>query len=294
MWNRVNLDHYFSLIKYGMSQGLTKMILKSIRSPNKFAQIFFEPIFDVKMKPKTSLSELKEIDSAFSILVNQLMNSSGFQHFSSEITTSQHVDCTLGEMFRKYGSDKANYGYDKIYSEIISSILSQNKEPLIVEIGLGTNNIDTPSNMGRFGKPGASLRAFKAYHPKLTMIGGDVDHRILFSEPRISTYHVDQLNPDSLAKFFGYCQSPDLIIDDGLHTFTANMNTVLAASLVIKPCGYIVVEDIEPTDRAMAIWYLFASLLGESFNFTIHRSGPSFLFVAQKKSKDDFQLDGSS
>ena len=56
----------------------------------------------------------------------------------------------------------------------------------IFEVGLGTNNVDVPSNMGKDGKPGASLRAWRDYFPN-----ADIDTRILFKEDKIQTFYTN-------------------------------------------------------------------------------------------------------
>ena len=71
----------------------------------------------------------------------------------------------------------------------------------ILEIGLGTNNVDVVSNMGRDGIPGASLRAFRDYLINSKIYGADIDKSILFSEERIETYFVDQTNDTSFENF---------------------------------------------------------------------------------------------
>jgi hypothetical protein len=115
-----------------------------------------------------------------------------------------------------------------------------------LEIGLGTPNIDVPSNMGPGGRPGASLRAFRDWAPNAVVVGADVDDRVLFSEERITTYFVDQTAPDTL-KSLGMRfarESFDVLIDDGLHTPEANLKFLEFALPLMKPEGAIVIEDV--------------------------------------------------
>ena len=59
-------------------------------------------------------------------------------------------------LFNKFGSDKSTaHNYHHLYGEIL-----KNRDDIsyVLEIGLGTNNLDVVSNMGTQGKPGASLR----------------------------------------------------------------------------------------------------------------------------------------
>jgi hypothetical protein len=58
-----------------------------------------------------------------------------------------------------YGSDKANvHNHHYLYGSILSD---RNSVQNIFEMGLGTNNSDVVSTMGKKGRPGASLRAFR-------------------------------------------------------------------------------------------------------------------------------------
>ena len=66
----------------------------------------------------------------------------------------------LRALFQKYGSDKSTgHNYHLLYSWLLAP--KRGEDLSMLEIGLGTNNIDVPSNMGLEGRPGASLRAFR-------------------------------------------------------------------------------------------------------------------------------------
>ena len=75
----------------------------------------------------------------------------------------------LGELFNKYNSDKANnpkkprfHNYHFLYNSILKQ-LGRNERLNVLEIGLGTNDINVASNMGEEGSPGASLKSFYLY-----------------------------------------------------------------------------------------------------------------------------------
>ena len=64
---------------------------------------------------------------------------------------------------------------------------------------------------------------------------------------KINTTFVDQLDMDTftdLHKTFGN-KNYDFIIDDGLHSITANLNTLLFAINHINDNGTIGIEDID-------------------------------------------------
>lgn len=185
-----------------------------------------------------------------------------FLELKSKVDSSDYatLEKKLRRMFDDSGSDKgSSHEYSYLYAIILGSLRSNN--PIkILEIGLGTNNVDTPSNMGSSGTPGASLRAFREFDKRIECVGLDVDSRVLFEEERISTGVVDQMDLDSWksiperllqAKF-------DLVIDDGLHSPTANLNTIISTKGLLSERGVIVVEDI--AERSLDVWHLLTQL----------------------------------
>jgi hypothetical protein len=165
----------------------------------------------------------------------------------------------LGEILDKNRSDKSyGHNYHKLYSFIIDLL---GEEINILEIGLGTNNPSLVSTMGSGGRPGASLYAFKEYLPKANIYGGDIDKNILFECDGIKTSYVDQLDMDTfkdLSKNFGHIKY-DLIIDDGLHSIGANLNTILFGLKNIKPKGWIVIKDIHIINNWKSIDFILIS-----------------------------------
>ena len=145
----------------------------------------------------------------------------------------------------KWGSDKARHNYTPVYSALFRDRCDQ---PLrIVELGLGTNNPDTLSNMGVFGAPGASLRGWRQLFPHALVYGADIDRRILFEEDRIKTFFCDQLDQSSICELWSHEDlqgGADIIIEDGLHTFEANTSFLEASIDHLRPGGIYVVEDI--------------------------------------------------
>jgi hypothetical protein len=120
----------------------------------------------------------------------------------------------------------------------------------IFECGLGTNNPDLPSNMGVNGKPGASLRVWKDYFPNATIYGADIDKDVLFEEPRIKTYYVDQLDPESISDMWEEVgvRDFDFMVDDGLHTFEAGSTLFTNSISKLAQHGVYVIEDVSGPD----------------------------------------------
>lgn len=153
----------------------------------------------------------------------------------------------LCKLMDKFGSDKAsNHNYTIFYYEILKEKKLENLN--IFELGLGTNNIDIPSNMGKNGKPGASLRAWREFFPNANIYGADIDKRILFEENRIKTFFCDQTKKQSIEDLWNENELKnkefDLIVDDGLHELNANLIFLKNSLNKIKKNGVYIIEDI--------------------------------------------------
>ena len=185
-------------------------------------------------------------------------------------------------LFDYHGSDKASRHHD--YYLFYGAILSeQDSITALLEVGLGTNNLGVVSNMGIFGKPGASLRAFRDFLPRARIYGADVDRRILFSEKRITTFFVDQTDPRSFKGIANAVHEDfDLIIDDGLHAPNANLATILFGLERLKIGGWLVVEDIRPL--ALPVWQVIAALMPSGYDSMLVAARGGFLFTVQRAS----------
>jgi hypothetical protein len=116
----------------------------------------------------------------------------------------------------------------------------------ILECGIGTNNLSIESNMGAEGIPGASLRIWRDYFINSEVYGLDIDHSILFTEDRIKTFEVDQTSSESI-EFFLSCnpnKSFEIIIDDGLHNFHANVTLFNNLFPRLTREGIYIIEDV--------------------------------------------------
>ena len=186
----------------------------------------------------------------------------------------------LKPLFASFGSDKSTgRNYHHLYGEILRNRLDVS---CVLEIGLGTNNLDVASNMGALGQPGASLRAFRELLPNATIFGADIDRRVLFQEPRIRTYFVDQTDLASLESLGkNVPDAIDLIIDDGLHAPNANLAVLAFGLRKLKPHGWLVIEDIP--ERAVPFWQVVAALLPETFTSNLLRAEGALVFAVQKQ-----------
>ncbi len=168
-----------------------------------------------------------------------------------------------------YGSDKGGKNNEHNFAQYYSQIFHNQKDKIenFLEIGLGTNDINMPSNMGKDGKPLASLRAWRDYFKNANIYGADIDRNILNDENRIKTFYVDQTNPDSIKDLFNQIGNKrfDIILEDGLHEFNANICFFENAINFLKTDGVYIIEDVYYKDQEKFIRYFENT----SYNFSI-------------------------
>ncbi len=166
----------------------------------------------------------------------------------------------LCQIMHEYGSDKGlgRHNYTILYANLLSEIRDQ---PLnLFELGIGTNNVRLKSNMGRSGRPGASLYAWRQYLPHARIYAADIDRDILFQSDRIQCFHCDQTSAQSIGALWSRPELSgiefDLIIDDGLHEFEANRLFLECSYARLRRGGLMVVEDILSLDKGRWIDYV--------------------------------------
>jgi len=158
----------------------------------------------------------------------------------------------LCEIMGRNRSDKGSinienswHNYTTFYYSIFKDLSIINLR--IFELGLGTNNINLPSNMGSDGRPGASLYGWAEFFTNSYIFGADIDNDILFNTNRIKTFYCDQTNKEIIKKMWENSELEenfDIIIEDGLHTFNANICFFENSIHKLKPNGYYIIEDI--------------------------------------------------
>jgi hypothetical protein len=182
---------------------------------------------------------------------------------------SRFLDKSLTDLMNYYGSDKGGFNKDHNFSDYYSTIFFDKKESIknILEIGLGTNNIKVPSNMGLQGKPLASLRAWKDYFVNANVYGADIDKEILKNEDRIKTFYVDQTNAISISELYKNIGNInfDIIIDDGLHEYNANICLFENSFKYLSKQGIYIIEDVFFKDKKK----FFEYFQSRNYNFSI-------------------------
>ncbi len=154
----------------------------------------------------------------------------------------------LCNLMTKYGSDKNTWhNYTQIYFLLMEKYRNENIN--LFEMGIGTNNVNITSNMGANGRPGASLRAWSEFFPNATIFAADIDKNILFQEEKIKTFYCDQLSPEVIQSMWSSIEVDfDIIVDDGLHTFEANVCLFENSIHKLKEDGIYIIEDIYVTN----------------------------------------------
>jgi len=162
------------------------------------------------------------------------------------------VPTPLCEIMGSYGSDKGAinittswHNYTTFYYSIFNNLCD--KKLRVFELGLGTNNVTIPSNMGPNGKPGASLHGWAEFFSNADIFGADIDADILFNVDKIKTFYCDQTNPETIKQLWdepNLQENFDIIIEDGLHTFYANVCFFENSIHKLKSNGYFIIEDI--------------------------------------------------
>jgi len=167
----------------------------------------------------------------------------------------------LCEIMGRNGSDKGSiylnntlHNYTTFYYSIFNEI--RNNQIRIFELGLGTNNVNIPSNMGANGRPGASLFGWSEFFPNSNIYGADIDSNILFNNDRIKTFYCDQTKPELIKQLWDepvLQENFDIIVEDGLHEFHANVIFFENSIHKLKKNGYYIIEDIVNKEEQMFV-----------------------------------------
>ena len=253
------------------------------RKIGKVLQPYTASSMNYWLYPQLTYDAVKNYPLLLDTLIELTLNTSSPLDMPSQSTEwglqNPTLTSELAEAFARHGSDKStSHDYHRVYADVLDSV-GVNNRLRILEIGIGTNNPGLVSTMGSSGKPGASLRGFRDIFPQSQIYGADVDTEILFSEERISTGYVDQTNFES---FSGLCVSLkqdqfDLIVDDGLHSATANLASINFALEHLSNNGVLVVEDIDET--ALPLWRPIARIVASKHRCSFVKCKNSYVFI---------------
>jgi len=153
----------------------------------------------------------------------------------------------LISLFEKYGGDKIESGYSKLYASIFSDV--KDKEIKHLEIGLGTLVPDVPSSFFQVPRfypqyqPSNCLRVWRDYFINGKIYGIDVQEDCIIEEDRIKTFLGSSTDKEFCDSTFGK-ETFDIILDDGLHTAEAQIETFRNFFNRLNDDGYYIIEDI--------------------------------------------------
>lgn len=180
--------------------------------------------------------------------------------YSINIEYNKHESNILSRYSEDFGSDKGATSRNSVsplpwnyhnYTDFYALLFDHCRNNItdVFELGIGTNYEDIPSSMTSAGKPGASLRMWREYFPNANVVGADIDTRILFEEERIKTFEVDQTSKNSIDIMWNKINNNfDIIIDDGLHEFGANITFFENSFHKLRSGGIYIVEDVAHGD----------------------------------------------
>lgn len=158
----------------------------------------------------------------------------------------------LNSIFRKYKSDKSErHNYGSIYQTLIGN----NNRPIVLEIGIGSEN----NFMYASGISGGSLKAWREFYSEGVIIGADIDEQSVRSvdPPAMTVDQTDDVALSKLAKFINNIGELDLVVEDGFHDLHANIRTLKHLLPCIKSGGYYVIEDVH--ESMIEIWTVIGS-----------------------------------
>jgi hypothetical protein len=221
---------------------------------------------------KDPISTIEDVNNFPRQLLNLQANSENFVSVDQLSQFKQFLGANKREMsfhtvsnaFNSFGTDKSRTGLTSVYQILLASLPPHSN---LLEIGIGTNNPRLISSMGKHGKPGASLLAYNNLINDCKIFGVDIDPDIIFNFSSIKTTVADQKSLPSLMSLpnkFGV-DSFDLIIDDGLHSPSANLNSLAFGLKHCRPGGLIWIEDIP--HRSLEIWFLVKNLIQRDCSF---------------------------
>lgn len=147
----------------------------------------------------------------------------------------QHsFDNPLCRIMASFGTDKGGpwHNYGLLYHALFEGV--RHADLNLFEFGVGPNR--------------GSILGWEQYFSKARIYAADIDRTLLFQTPRTSCFFVDQTDPATLDALFASEALRDvqfdIIIDDGLHTPAANMQTFHYAYERLRDGGVYIIEDV--------------------------------------------------
>ena len=107
----------------------------------------------------------------------------------------------------------------------------------LLEIGIG--------GYARRRRSGASLRMWKWYFPRATVVGLDIEDKTWLTRGRIHAYQADQTDAEALARIVAEHGAPTVVIDDGSHIPAHVRETFRILFPLLPDGGVYCIEDVQ-------------------------------------------------
>ncbi len=155
----------------------------------------------------------------------------------AELRRRRRAAMSLSELAVEFGTDKFSeiHRYTPHYERHLAHL--RDEEFVLLELGIG--------GYRRERDGGASLRMWKHFFPKATIVGLDIEDKRFVRAPRIVPFQGSQDDPDVIARIFDEVGVPKVVIDDGSH----QVRHVLESFRIIFPQlpddAIYAIEDIQ-------------------------------------------------
>ena len=160
----------------------------------------------------------------------------------------QQREYPLCRLFNEVDCDKGPkyHYYSRFYQMLFEPI--QQESFALFEMGIGTNDVSVPCNLGASAQQGTSLRAWERFFPNSHIYAADIDSKTLFQAERIQTFQCDQTKKESIQAMWNSDKLREkkfkIIIDDGLHEVQACKTFFENSIHKLEKGGVFIVEDI--------------------------------------------------
>lgn len=137
---------------------------------------------------------------------------------------------------RHFGTDKAlHHRFTEHYERHLVHL--RDEEFVLLEIGIG--------GAKREGKGGKSLRMWKHFFPRATIVGLDIEDKSFVAAPRIEVYQGDQTDEALLRRIVAEQGVPRVVIDDGSHRSEHVRATFAVLFPLLADDGVYAIEDTQ-------------------------------------------------
>lgn len=142
----------------------------------------------------------------------------------------------LARIVSEFGSDKwGSHWYAPHYQHHFEPL--RRKKITLLEIGIGGDEDPLAG--------GGSLRAWKSYFSRASIVGIDIHDKKAHEAPRIRTYKGSQADAGFLKRVVEQIGAPDVIIDDGSHINEHVITSFEVLFPLLRDGGIYVIEDMQ-------------------------------------------------